>query len=76
MNKAFLALVLVLSVSAQPALAGRSGASRLAADAPKAKVTEKARSTPTTTANAGNAECEKKKYFALIGRLVTVPCAR
>ena len=76
MNKAFLALVLVLSVSAQPALAGKPGASRHAADAPKAKVTEQPRPTRATTTDAGNAECKKKKYFALIGRLVTVPCAR
>jgi uncharacterized protein YdeI (BOF family) len=74
MNKALVALVLVLAVSAQPALAGKGGPSRRAADAPKVKVTEEPRYQRATVANAGHAEC--KKYFALIGSLVTVPCAR
>ena len=72
MNKAFVALVLVLAASAQPALAGRATAGRHAADAQKA--TEKPRSGRATMADAGHAEC--KKYFALIGSLVTVPCTR
>ena len=74
MNKAFIALVLVLAVSAQPALAAKAGASRHAADSPKVKVTEEPRYQRATVANARHAEC--KKYFALIGSLVTVPCAR
>jgi hypothetical protein len=75
MNKALGALVLVLAAStAQPALAGREGANRHIADAPKVKVTEEPRSNRATVANAAHAEC--KRYFALIGSLVTVPCAR
>ena len=74
MNKALVALVLVLAVSTQPALAGKSGASRHGADTPKVKVTEEPRYQHATVGNAGHSEC--KKYFALIGSLVTVPCAR
>ena len=74
MNKALVALVLVLAVSAQPALAAKSGASRHAAEAPKEKVTEEPRYQRATVGNTGSSEC--KKYFALIGSLVTVPCAR
>jgi hypothetical protein len=72
MNKALAALVLILAVSTQPALAGRAGASRHTADARKVK--EEPRYTRATVANSAGAEC--KKYFALIGSLVTVPCAR
>lgn len=71
MNKAIVALVLVLALSAQPALAGKAGA-RHTADASKA--IEEPRSNRATVANAGHAEC--KKYFALIGSLVSVPCVR
>jgi hypothetical protein len=73
MNKAFVALVLVLAVSAQPALAGKGGASRRA-DAPKVKVAEEPRYQPATVGNGGHSKC--KKYFALIGSLVEVPCGR
>ena len=73
MNKAVVALVLVLAASAaQPALAGREGANRHIAST--VKVTDEPRSNRATVANAGHTEC--KKYFALIGSLVTVPCAR
>ena len=74
MNKAIVALVLVFALSAQPALAGKAGASRHTADVPKAKVIEEPRANRATVADAGHAEC--KKYFALIGSLVAVPCAR
>lgn len=72
MNKAITALVLVLAFSAQPALAGKSG--RHAADAPKPKETEQAHFQRAAMSNAGRVEC--KKYFALIGGLVSVPCTR
>lgn len=74
MNKAIVTLVLILAASAQPALAGRSGAGRHAAEAPKAKTAAEPRYQPATATDAGHAAC--KKYFALIGSLVTVPCAR
>ena len=74
MNKSIVALVLVLAVSVQPAIAGKSGAGRHAADAPKAKKTEEPRYQPATVSNAEQAAC--KKYFPIIGRVVTVPCAR
>ena len=68
MNKAIVALVLVLALSAQPALAGKAGARHTS------KAIEEPRSNRATVANAGHAEC--KKYFALIGSLVSVPCVR
>jgi|SoimicMinimDraft_3_1059731.scaffolds.fasta_scaffold1254462_1 uncharacterized protein YdeI (BOF family) len=74
MKKAVVALVLVLAISAQPALAAKGGANPRSADAPKAKVTEEPQSNRATVASAGYGEC--KKYFALIGRLAEVPCAR
>jgi hypothetical protein len=70
MNKAIVALVLVLAVSTHPALAGK----RQAADAPNTKGKDEPRLGRSTVANAGPAEC--KKYFPLIGSLVSVPCAR
>ena len=71
MNKAIIALVLVLAVSVQPAIAGKSGAGRQA-DAPKSKKTEEQRYQRATVSSAGQAEC--KKYFPVIGKVVAVPC--
>ena len=70
MNKVFVALVLVLVTLTQAALAGSSPH---AGGAQKVKASEGQRSNAgTTAANTGHSQC--KKYFALIGALVTVPC--
>ena len=74
MNKSIVALVLVLAVSVQPAIAGKSGAGRHAADAAKAKKTEETRYQRATVSNTEQAEC--KKYFPVIGKVVAVPCPR
>jgi hypothetical protein len=67
MKKALIALALIFAVSAQPALAARSQSShQQKADAAKVNVTE--------NSSFANSEC--KKYFAVIGSLVTVPCSK
>jgi len=67
MKNTLIAFVLIIAVSAQPAFAARSGSSRQHnADTSKVRVTE--------TRRSENSEC--KKYFPLIGSLVTVPCPK
>jgi hypothetical protein len=74
MSKAFVVLCLALTVSTQPALAGKTGVGRQTAVAPKAKIKDEPRFGRAAVTHAGPAEC--KKYFPLIGSLVSVPCAR
>jgi hypothetical protein len=72
MSKAFVVLGLVLAFSTQPALAGKTGVGRETAVAPKSKVKVEPRFGRSAVTHAGPAEC--KKYFPLIGSLVSVPC--
>jgi hypothetical protein len=74
MSKAFVVLCLALTVSTQPALAGKTGVGRQTAVAPKAKIKDEPRFGRAAVTHAGPAEC--KKYLPLIGSLVSVPCAR
>jgi hypothetical protein len=65
MNKALVVLVVVLSVLAQPALAGRGGS-----NPGRAKAAEGQKSATVTNGPSGTC----RKYFAVIGAVVSVPC--
>ena len=76
MSKFVTALAFILALSAQATLAS-AGPKRPPAAAPpvaqKAKKAKKAKKVEQpTTMNSAHSQC--KKYFALTGALITVPC--
>jgi hypothetical protein len=69
MNKIIVSVVLIFGILSQPALASTSGSKHpLAAPAQKVKAADKT----ATAMHSSPSQC--KKYFALIGALVAVPC--
>jgi hypothetical protein len=68
MARASICLALVLAILAEPAAAGRGGPN--ATRTQKEKATEVQKPTAVNSGAAGRC----KKYFAVIGAVVSVPC--
>jgi hypothetical protein len=73
MSKFVTALTFVLAVSAHASFAD-AGAKRAPVAAPPAahKATKTKKIEPATAMNSANSQC--KKYFALTGTVISVPC--
>jgi hypothetical protein len=69
MNKIIVSVVLVFGMLSQPALASTSGSKR-----PPAATAQKVKAADKTTTAMHSATSQCRKYFALIGALVAVPC--
>jgi hypothetical protein len=69
MNKIIVSVVLVFGILTQPALASTSGPKR-----PPAAAAQKAKAADKTTTAMHSTPSQCKRYFALIGALVAVPC--